>query len=95
MGQTNNSESPDRIYFEQGSDNDDMSDEEEQELDNDELERDESPEANTTTNNISGKSRLEYKQLPVGAKTTKQNKAKQGTLSNQKQKQLTTVSGNE
>lgn len=29
MNQTNKSESPDRIYFEQGSDNDDMSDDEE------------------------------------------------------------------
>ena len=69
--QTNNGESPDRIYFEQGSDNDDMSDEEEQELDNEDLEQDESPEQNTTTNDVRGKSRLEYRQLPLGAKTTK------------------------
>ena len=33
IDQTNNGESPDRIYFEQGSDNDDMSDEDEQDID--------------------------------------------------------------
>ena len=80
----------DKIYFEQGSDNDDMSDEED-EFDQVEDQLDDEEAGNMTTPNANlnddKSKKLQYRQLPVGAQTTKQTKAKQSNMSIGKNKQ--------